>query len=1034
MAYTSSHGETEGLSMNRPPFFNGKDYGFWKTRMRIFLTSLDLDLWDVIENGPHCPMKKEGENLVKKDRSEWTSDEKKLVCLNAKAINVLHCAMSRSEFNHISTCKDAQEIWNMLELKHEGTSQVKDSKINMLVHQFEMFKMKNDEPVCDMFARLTSICNDLESLGKVFTNAKKVQKVLRSLPKTWRDKVTAIQEAKDLRTLKMEELIGSLMTHELDMMSREDEEELPKKKGIALKVDDKDSSNDEEEAALLAKHFRKFMKFKKQGGFKSKAHGKGRNKEDPTCFKCGKLGHMIANCPKASKTGFKGKAKVEKKAFKATWDESSDESSSDEEEEIKANLCLVAKEVKNSSPTDELVSDLENPSNDELSNAFDELYVQHENLLLKYKLIKKENSRLKKLEYAHTHEIEALCAKVIELEKENEVLEKHKCVESHVDSYTNLELKKLYEFDDLQARLHDLESELKSWDEHESVMLSNASSLQNELDELREKNKMLELQFSKFNMSSEKLNMLLSSQRHYLDRSGIGYDPMKLKESLNAGFSGTSKMGSTSRVAAHMPRNNGARISHSKPRRVHLRKFWVPKGINDVDMHAYIKNVYNVCLKSKSKTWYLDSGCSRHMTGDTTLFTSFIEKKNGGNVTFGDNSKSKILGIGSVGNNCFSIDNVLYVDGLSFNLISISQLVDKGYVVKFKGNKCLIKNNWKELVIVGYRSGNVYVLDLDSLCSENIPCLLASNESAMIWHRRHFSYFSAPRTPQQNGVVERKNRTLQELGRTMLIEYDLPKSFWAEAINNACYISNRLTIRKILNKTPYELLYGKKLMVDYFRVFGSKCYILNTKDNLDKFDAKSDVGIFLGYSTHSRAYRVFNSTSKRVEESIHVKFDDINSLDSNVHEKDRETGLEGLELPQSFLEVTQEIPQEEKTTDQKGIINKEASPTIQKDVPRDASDEQLMHDEDDVHNDQEDLSFQRYKVMRSHPKELIIGDLYDGRQPRAKKGSQRSISNPFNSFAMLSLIEPKFVKDALCDDNWVIAMQDELNQFERSKV
>ncbi|MCR2847954.1 DDE-type integrase/transposase/recombinase [Weizmannia coagulans] len=108
--------------------------------------------------------------------------------------------------------------------------------------------------------------------------------------------------------------------------------------------------------------------------------------------------------------------------------------------------------------------------------------------------------------------------------------------------------------------------------------------------------------------------------------------------------------------------------------------------------------------------------------------------------------------------------------------------------------------------------------------------------------------FSAPRTPQQNGVVERKNRTIQEMARTMLNENNVPTYFWAEAVNTACYILNRSLTRPVLNKTPYELCKGRIPNISHFKVFGSKCFILNTKDNLDKFDAKSDIRVFLGYA------------------------------------------------------------------------------------------------------------------------------------------------------------------------------------------
>ena len=104
--------------------------------------------------------------------------------------------------------------------------------------------------------------------------------------------------------------------------------------------------------------------------------------------------------------------------------------------------------------------------------------------------------------------------------------------------------------------------------------------------------------------------------------------------------------------------------------------------------------------------------------------------------------------------------------------------------------------------------------------------------------------FSASRTPQQNGVVERKNRSLKELPRTMLNENSTPKYFWADAVNTACYVFNRVLIRPILNKTPYELSKGRRPILSHLKVFGCKCFILNNdKENLGKFDAKVDEGI-----------------------------------------------------------------------------------------------------------------------------------------------------------------------------------------------
>jgi hypothetical protein len=137
--------------------------------------------------------------------------------------------------------------------------------------------------------------------------------------------------------------------------------------------------------------------------------------------------------------------------------------------------------------------------------------------------------------------------------------------------------------------------------------------------------------------------------------------------------------------------------------------------------------------------------------------------------------------------------------------------------------------------------------------------------------------FSVPYTPQQNSVVERKNRTLIKAARAMLDEYKISeKDYWAEAVNTACHATNRLYLHKIRNKTTYELLTGKKPKVDYFRVFGCKCFILNNKSKSSKFAPKVNEGFLLGYATNEHGYRVFNEAIGQIEIVVDVTFDESN--------------------------------------------------------------------------------------------------------------------------------------------------------------
>ncbi|GJR36317.1 putative ribonuclease H-like domain-containing protein [Tanacetum coccineum] len=131
---------------------------------------------------------------------------------------------------------------------------------------------------------------------------------------------------------------------------------------------------------------------------------------------------------------------------------------------------------------------------------------------------------------------------------------------------------------------------------------------------------------------------------------------------------------------------------------------------------------------------------------------------------------------------------------------------------------------------------------------------------------------SVARTPQPNGVAERRNRTLIEAAKTMLVDFKLPTTFWAEAVNTACYVLNKVLVIKPHNKTPYELIHGRTPLIDFMKPFGCPVTILNTRDHLGKFDGKADEGFFVGYTVVSKAMRVFNKRTRIVEETLNIRF------------------------------------------------------------------------------------------------------------------------------------------------------------------
>nr|GFC53789.1 retrovirus-related Pol polyprotein from transposon TNT 1-94 [Tanacetum cinerariifolium] len=137
---------------------------------------------------------------------------------------------------------------------------------------------------------------------------------------------------------------------------------------------------------------------------------------------------------------------------------------------------------------------------------------------------------------------------------------------------------------------------------------------------------------------------------------------------------------------------------------------------------------------------------------------------------------------------------------------------------------------------------------------------------------------SSVQTTQQNGVVERRNRTLVEAARTMLIFSRAPLFLWAEAIATACFTQNRSIIHCRFNKTPYELINGRKPDISFLHVFGAFCYPKNDREDIGKLGAKGDIGFFIGYSADSCAYRIYNRRTKKIMETMNVSFDELSAM------------------------------------------------------------------------------------------------------------------------------------------------------------
>ncbi|GJW44528.1 ribonuclease H-like domain-containing protein [Tanacetum coccineum] len=284
----------------------------------------------------------------------------------------------------------------------------------------------------------------------------------------------------------------------------------------------------------------------------------------------------------------------------------------------------------------------------------------------------------------------------------------------------------------------------------------------------------------------------------------------------------------------------------------------------------------------------IDSGCSRHMTGNMSYLTDY-EEIDGGYVAFRGNPKGgKITGRGTIKTGNLDFENVYFVKELKFNLFSVSQMCDKKNSVLFNDTECIVLSpNFKltdesHVLLKVPRKNNMYSVDLKNIVPKGgITCILAkaTSDEFELWHRRlgHINLKTMNKLVKGN-LIRGLPSKLFEIHQTCVAcqkgkqHRASCKSKTAKAVNTACYVQNKVLVTKPHNKTPYELFLSRKPALGFMRPFGCPVIILNTIDHLGKFDGKADEGFFVGYSINSKAFRVFNSRTRIVEENLHVQF------------------------------------------------------------------------------------------------------------------------------------------------------------------
>nr|GEV55800.1 integrase, catalytic region, zinc finger, CCHC-type, peptidase aspartic, catalytic [Tanacetum cinerariifolium] len=988
-----------------------------------------------------------------KDKSMWSDQEKKIQKIVRLARSLLIQGLPNDIYSLIDSNKTAKDLWDVLATHMLGFEYGEQDRKAAVLYEYETFKATEGELLLDTYIRYLQVINDLKKCGYSKDNCELNFKFLNILQPEWKQYATMMRQNKNLININIDALYNILKQNQGDV----NEALRYKKKAIVVtsdplalvvektkvskrkeKVevqteyegsDDEDISDLKKITALLAKAFNRKKYYakptnnnlrtssasssanKKPEYVKSvekkedkKADEKKRDMSKVKCYNCKKEGHFAKDCKKAKVKDYnyyKTKMLLAKKEsdeqvlLAEEQDQAWMESSSDSDQEINANMFFMAQIEK-------VLLD-----SDKSSSSAEETIVE--------KRIEKANQQNKDFENQNK-----------DLQDKYDVLKNQATTFEMNNKELNEQLKVLIEKNvDLLAQMNVLKDQLQVKhvviDTHVewcTLMFLTHSDEALEIEKFkRARENKIEFVYDYGSLNASYVNEKINFSDDYF------------QEIINPDFEKIDSM--------------FQQTSSLKPYvlTVILEKIIIDLEDEVVSLlekeKANLKTIESLKSKDVEKQiclWIIDSGCSKHMMVNHALLTNFVEKFLG-TVRFGNNDFTVFVGYGDVIIGSMTIKKVYYVEGLGHNLFSVGQFCDKGLEVAFRKSTYFVRNDDGVDLLTGDRSSNLYTISLNEVASNSSTCLLAkasSSSQSWLWHQRlsHLNFATI------NNLV--KNNIVQ----------GLPKIKFKK--DHLCTACEQGKIHQKHHKSKTAFASNKPLYLLHMDLCGPMHV---------KTQGKWDIGVFVGYSKESTAFRIYDKRTRKIHESMNVNFDEISEVASkqfilepslsNLNETRKssnpsvsqvsETSKKDLEdLFQKFYDEYFDYSKIMKSSTTNVETSNDEIPSNEEEVFHESFESFQEGSSSSSLNDDVLQSLEEVTVPSSNTQSISNNmvpnvdeastshNVFNKRLDDAYFDASTSFHDPF--------IEPANVAEALRDADWVSAMQEELDQFARLKV